>query len=329
MDVRHGRGSADRGRIRLRHRRRGLGRLRAGQPPVRRSAQRACCCSRPAARTTGSGSTSRSAISSPSAIRAPTGCSRPSRRPGLNGRSLNYPRGKVIGGSSAINAMIYMRGQAADYDHWRQLGLTGWGWDDVLPYFKRARGPFPRRRATRMRSAANGGSSRRACAGRSSTPSATAAERGRHPADRRLQHRRQRGLGYFQVNQQRGRRWSAARGVPQAGAEAAEPAARDRLPGRSASMFEDAAPSACAGAQDGSARSRARRGEVILAAGAIGSPQLLELSGIGPARSVARARHRGRARTARRRREPAGPSAAAPDLQGRGRPDAERDATAR
>jgi choline dehydrogenase len=56
---------------------------------------------------------------------------------GLNGRSLNYPRGKVIGGSSSINAMIYMRGQAADYDHWRQLGLTGWGSDDVLPFFRR------------------------------------------------------------------------------------------------------------------------------------------------------------------------------------------------
>ena len=55
---------------------------------------------------------------------------------GLNGRVLNYPRGKVIGGSSSINAMIYMRGQAGDYDHWRQLGLSGWGWDDVLPYFK-------------------------------------------------------------------------------------------------------------------------------------------------------------------------------------------------
>ena len=56
---------------------------------------------------------------------------------GLGGRSIAYPRGKVIGGSSAINAMIYMRGQAADYDGWRQLGLTGWGWDDVLPYFMR------------------------------------------------------------------------------------------------------------------------------------------------------------------------------------------------
>ena len=57
--------------------------------------------------------------------------------PGLNGRALNYPRGRVLGGCSAINGMIYMRGQAADYDHWRQLGLAGWGWDDVLPFFKR------------------------------------------------------------------------------------------------------------------------------------------------------------------------------------------------
>ena len=55
---------------------------------------------------------------------------------GLNGRSLKYPRGRVVGGSSAINAMISMRGQASDYDHWRQLGLTGWGWDDVCPVFK-------------------------------------------------------------------------------------------------------------------------------------------------------------------------------------------------
>ena len=59
------------------------------------------------------------------------------KEPGLNGRSLSYPRGKVIGGSSAINAMISMRGQAQDYDHWRQLGLEGWSWGDVLPYFRR------------------------------------------------------------------------------------------------------------------------------------------------------------------------------------------------
>src|SRR5438105_4282864 len=62
--------------------------------------------------------------------------------PGLNGRSIAFPRGKVLGGSSAINAMIYMRGQAADYDHWRQLGLDGWGWRDVLPSFRRMQDHF-------------------------------------------------------------------------------------------------------------------------------------------------------------------------------------------
>jgi choline dehydrogenase len=58
--------------------------------------------------------------------------------PGLNGRSLLYPRGKGLGGCSSINGMLYLRGQAADYDGWRQSGLAGWGWDEVLPFFKRA-----------------------------------------------------------------------------------------------------------------------------------------------------------------------------------------------
>src|ERR1700722_17531450 len=56
---------------------------------------------------------------------------------GLNGRVLDYPRGRVLGGCSSINGMIYMRGQARDYEGWRQMGAVGWGWDDVLPYFKR------------------------------------------------------------------------------------------------------------------------------------------------------------------------------------------------
>ncbi len=79
---------------------------------------------------------------SPSAIRAPTGCSRPNPKPASTAARWAYPRGKVIGGSSAINAMISMRGQAADYDHWRQLGLTGWGWDDVLPAFRKLEDHF-------------------------------------------------------------------------------------------------------------------------------------------------------------------------------------------
>ena len=63
-------------------------------------------------------------------------------QPGLNGRSIQYARGRILGGCSSINGMIYMRGQAADYDHWHQLGNTGWGWDDVLPYFRKSEDHF-------------------------------------------------------------------------------------------------------------------------------------------------------------------------------------------
>ena len=69
-------------------------------------------------------------------------CYRTESDPGLNGRSLAYPRGKVLGGCSSINGMIYMRGQAADYDGWRQMGNRGWGWDDVLPYFRKSENHF-------------------------------------------------------------------------------------------------------------------------------------------------------------------------------------------
>ena len=65
---------------------------------------------------------------------------------GLNGRALNYPRGRILGGCSSINGMIYMRGQARDYDHWAQLGNAGWSWDEVLPYFKKVRRLFCWRR---------------------------------------------------------------------------------------------------------------------------------------------------------------------------------------
>jgi choline dehydrogenase len=65
-------------------------------------------------------------------------CFKTEPEPGLNGRALNYPRGRVLGGCSSINGMIYMRGQARDYDGWRQQGNRGWGWDDVLPYFKKS-----------------------------------------------------------------------------------------------------------------------------------------------------------------------------------------------
>ncbi len=130
---------------------------------------------------------------------------------GLNGRSLAYPRGKVIGGSSAINAMISMRGQAADYDHWRQLGLPGWGWDDVLPAFKKLEDHFL------GESEYHGvGGGWRIEAPRLSLGDARRRWRSRggdgHPQDDDFNTGDNEGCGYFHVNQKRGRRWSSARG---------------------------------------------------------------------------------------------------------------------
>jgi choline dehydrogenase-like flavoprotein len=76
-----------------------------------------------------------------SVIRAPTGASRPKRNPACKG-ALSYPRGKVLGGCSSINGMIYMRGQAGDYDRWAADGNPGWSWQDVLPLFKKSENHF-------------------------------------------------------------------------------------------------------------------------------------------------------------------------------------------
>ena len=244
--------------------------------------------------------------------------------PGLNGRALNYPRGKVIGGSSAINAMIYMRGQAADYDHWRQLGLTGWGWDDVLPFFRKQTDHFL------------GESEHHGVGGewRIEAPRVrwdlldafreAAEEYGIKPIDD-FNRGDNEGSCYFHVNQRRGRRWSAARGFLKPVLEPAEPAARDRLPRRARRVRRLARDRRALAAGRRDAKPRAANGEVILSAGSIGSAQLLLLSGIGPGRDLLRSRHSGRARPAGRRAEPAGPPAAAHDLQGLRREDAERD----
>ena len=120
-------------------------------------------------------------------------CFRTEPEPGLNGRQLNYPRGRVLGGCSSINGMIYMRGQARDYDGWRQQGNRGWGWDDVLPYFKRSEHHV----AGRGRAARG----RRRVAGRAAAPVlgdpgclSRRGGRGGHPERHGLQPRQQRGL---------------------------------------------------------------------------------------------------------------------------------------
>ena len=202
--------------------------------------------------------------------------------PGLNGRSLNYPRGKVIGGSSAINGMIYMLGQAADYDHWRQLGLPGWSWDDVRPLLSQARRSFP---AKAEHHGAGGGEWRveyprltweildafRTAANQYGIPTVEDFNTGDNE-----------GICYFHVNQKRGRRWSAARGFLKPVLH------RKNLRLETGCLVEGVELSGKRAAgvrwrQNGELRSARCRGEVILAAGAIGSPQILMLSGVGPA----------------------------------------------
>ncbi len=163
---------ADRRRIRLHHRRGGLGRLCARQSALAPIRTTACCSSKPAAKD--NWIWFHIPVGYLFAIGNPRSdwMFKTEPEPGLNGRALNYPRGKVIGGCSAINAMIYMRGQAADYDHWRQLGLTGWGWDDVLPLFRKQTDHFLGDERASRRPAASGASRRRACSGNCSTRSA-------------------------------------------------------------------------------------------------------------------------------------------------------------
>jgi choline dehydrogenase-like flavoprotein len=211
-------------------------------------------------------------------------CFRTEPEPGLNGRSLAYPRGKVIGGSSAINAMIYMRGQAADYDHWRQLGLPGWGWDDVLPFFKRHEDHF----LGDGPSHAAGGEWRieapRIRWDLTDAVRAAAAEVGIPPVED-FNCGDNEGCAYFHVNQKRGRRWSSARGFlkpvlkrPNLRLLTDCLVERVVLDGRRATGVR--------WRRNGVAEQARCRGEVVLAAGSIGSPQLLLLSSIGPAEEL-------------------------------------------
>ncbi|MFG1364954.1 GMC family oxidoreductase [Xanthobacter versatilis] len=200
--------------------------------------------------------------------------------PGLNGRSLAYPRGKVIGGCSAINAMISMRGQAADYDHWRQLGLAGWGWDDVLPAFKALEDHFLG--ASDIHGTGGGW---RIEAPRIAWPvldkvAQAAGEMGiRSVPDFNTGDNE--GVGYFHVNQKRGRRWSSARGFLKPALS--RPNLRletqvlvDRL------VIENGRAVGVRYMQNGRLMEARTRGEVILSAGSIGSTQVLHRSGIGP-----------------------------------------------
>jgi choline dehydrogenase len=199
--------------------------------------------------------------------------------PGLNGRALAYPRGKVIGGSSAINAMISMRGQAADYDGWRSLGLEGWGWRDVLPFFKQVENHFL------------GESEYHGIGGefRVEAPRVSwrvldavrdAAVQLGVPAIDDFNCGDNEGVSYFHVNQKRGRRWSAAHGflkpvLTRANLRLELNVMVERL------IIENGRACGVQFRRDRESLEVRTAGEVILSGGSIGSPQILSLSGIG------------------------------------------------
>ncbi|HYF57635.1 MAG TPA: GMC family oxidoreductase N-terminal domain-containing protein [Burkholderiaceae bacterium] len=210
--------------------------------------------------------------------------------PGLNGRALIYPRGRTLGGCSSINGMIYMRGQKGDYRRWVEAGNPGWDWEDVLPYYLRhedhhsldAGGADPLHghggewRVERPRVAWEILDAFRDAAEQAGIPKSDDFNRGDNF-----------GCGYFEVNQRRGIRWNASKAFlrpvlsrPNLTVWTDTHVRRVRFDGRRAvgvEVLRGAEP------RDGDAQFVAARREVVLAAGSVGSVQLLQLSGVGPA----------------------------------------------
>ncbi len=200
--------------------------------------------------------------------------------PGLNGRSILYARGKVLGGCSSINAMIYMRGQRSDYDHWASLGNRGWGWEDVLPVFKKSEdyvhgadefhGVGGEMRVEEKRVSWEILDAWREAAEECGIPKIDEFNRGDNF-----------GNAYFQMNQRGGRRWSGTKAYLRPIAD------RRNLTVRTGAHVERL----LVDTGDGGRRARGVRlvdgeeiragREIVLAAGAVGSPQIMQLSGIG------------------------------------------------
>jgi len=200
---------------------------------------------------------------------------------GLNGRSLNYPRGKVLGGCSSINGMIYMRGQAQDYNHWSSLGNKGWGWNDVLPYFKKSERHYGEKNEFH-----NTKGELFVQEQRLSWPILDAvreaAEEIGVPKTDDFNDGNNEGSGYFPVNQRNGVRWNSRKAFlktvksrPNLRILTGVQVKKLRFEGQKVTGVELVS--------KGRAGYATAKKEVLLSAGSIGSPQILQLSGIGPA----------------------------------------------
>ena len=201
--------------------------------------------------------------------------------PGLHGRQVFQPRGKVLGGSSSINGLLYVRGQHEDYDRWRQRGNVGWGHDDVLPYFKKAENQC------------RGGDEYHGTGGPLSVSDwrhedplseafVKAAVESGIPFNPDFNGKTQEGAGFFQTTTHRGRRASSAYSylrpaMSRGNLKVETSALAQRI------LFEGKSAKAVQYKQNGNLRTARARKEVLVSSGAYNSPQLLQLSGVGPA----------------------------------------------
>lgn len=207
-------------------------------------------------------------------------CFKTEAQPGLQGRSLGYPRGKVLGGCSSINGMIYMRGQAADYDHWASLGNRGWAWKDVLPLFKQSEshhggasehhGSSGEWRVERQRYSWPILDAFRDAAEQTGITKVDDFNTGDNE-----------GCGYFQVNQRSGVRWNASKAFlrpikHRPNLSVLTDVQVDQV------LLSNTRARAVKAYWQGSWHEFSARREIVLCAGAVGSPGILQRSGIGP-----------------------------------------------
>lgn len=207
-------------------------------------------------------------------------CFKTEPEPGLNGRTLNYPRGKVLGGCSSINGMIYMRGQARDYDLWAEQGNAGWAWKDVLPFFKRSESHYAGEssehgasgewRVEEQRLSWEVLDAFREAAAQTGIESIADFNGGDNE-----------GCSYFQVNQKRGVRWNASKAFLRPVLHRKNLTVLTGVEASRIEMINGRASAVLANFQRSEQSFRAHR-EIILCCGAIGSPTLLQRSGIGP-----------------------------------------------
>ncbi|MFZ9078994.1 MAG: GMC family oxidoreductase, partial [Alphaproteobacteria bacterium] len=226
-------------------------------------------------------------------IHVPVGYAKTLDKPGLNwrfdsepeertyNRQIPIPRGKVLGGSSSINGLLYVRGQHQDYDHWAQMGCTGWSFEQCLPFFKKSEN-FER-----------GGDEMRGSGGPLNVmdmPSThelldafiDAGEQAGYPRNPDYNGKDQEGFGYYQVTQKAGRRWSTAKAYLEPALK--RPNLRLETQAHTTRLIFEG--KRCVGVeviQQGKTHQFRAGREVVLAAGAIQSPQILELSGVGQA----------------------------------------------